>query len=251
MKSRIILLLCLVVFNSCKKNKEEKAKVEKPKVQNDEPKININGLVYHTKWDGVINEGEYEEVYGEYAVNRYNNPKKAISLDGLSEYTKIENHDVLNTKKEITISIWYKPIAFKGTGNNPLIIKSSGNSEDALIQYSINVTGNEHPSPKVRGSFRFSLSIDGKYNSISTKPNIWSPEQWYNITGVYDGKYMKLFVNGKAQNNRLVKGELNAFESDLYIGKDETNKFFTPGTYDDLRIYNRALTAREILTLSE
>jgi len=251
MKFKITLLLCILLINSCKNKEEEKLKPVTIETQNEEPEIDIDGLVYHVKWDGVINEGDYEEVLGVYTDNRYKNPKKAISFDGLSEYTKIENHDVLNTKKEITISLWYKPISYRGTGNNPLLIKSSGNNKDALVQYSINATGNEHPSIKARGSFRFSLSIDGKYNSISTKPDFWTPGQWYNITGVYDGKHMKLFVNGKALNQRLVEGQLDVFESDIYIGKDETGKFFTPGIYDDLRIYNRALTAKEILTLSE
>lgn len=57
---------------------------------------------------------------------------------------------------------------------------------------------------------------------------------------------MKLYLNGVLQNKKEVTGKLDIYNSNLAIGMNENLKIFTPGVYDDFRLFDRALTEQEI-----
>jgi len=245
MKKVISLLILALVF-SCGEKKEEKQEQPTKKETLIEKKIDLKGQKYSILFDGIRNENENDDVSGRYVENRFGIEKSAVYLDGIADYVKAFNLDSINAEKELSISIWYKPISFKGSGNDPIILKPSDSEDSNLPQYYIGATGNEHPSDKVRGSFRFGLVIDGKYNSIRTKPDTWFPENWYNIIGTYDGKSMKLYVNGKVLNNRTIEGELLNNSSDLLLGMHNSMKYGSPGIYDNFRFYKRGLSKPEV-----
>ncbi len=249
-KFYLITLSVLVLF-SCK-NEDKKEVVKTPNPEVKEVKIDIDGLLYESSFDGVRKEGDYDFVTGTYTTNRLGMAKKALSMDGLSESVKVENHDNINPKKGITVSIWYKPISFKGSGNDPIVLKPSDTDGAPFVQYLFGVTGNEYPSPKVKGTFKFALSINGEYVQLSTKKDIWSPDTWYNLTGTYDGERMQFFINGKLENARTITdGKLDVYKTDMLIGRSLDNKTNTPGVYDNLKIYNRALTNEEVALLNK
>ena len=237
----IIAFVALLNF-SCGNKKEDKTVVETKAVV--EKEIDIEGLSYKLLFDGIKSESVYDQVIATYATNRLGNPKKAMSMDGLGQYAKIDNHDKINPKDGITLSLWYKPISFKGSGNNPLVAKYYSENKAPFFQYFIGVTGNEYT--KYQGSIKFALSINGKYHYIQTKNNTLTPNEWYNITATYDGKSMKLYVNGEIITNRTVVGKLDVYNSDLFIGKSFDDKVNTPGTYDNFMIFNKALNNQEI-----
>ncbi|GGI56289.1 LamG domain-containing protein [Winogradskyella haliclonae] len=243
---KIISLLTIVFMFSCGEKKEEKIEPITKKAIVKEQIVDIKDLTYSMLFDGIRNENENDDVFGKYVANRFGAEKSAIYLDGIADHVKAFNLDGLNSQKELTISVWYKPISFKGSGNDPIVIKPSDSEDSTLPQYYIGATGNEHPSDKVRGSFRFGLVINGKYNSIRTKPDTWFPENWYNIIGTYDGKSMKLYVNGKVLNNRTIEGELLNNSSDLLLGMHNSMKYGAPGVYDNFRFYKRGLSKSEV-----
>ncbi|WP_296378221.1 LamG domain-containing protein [Winogradskyella sp.] len=245
MKNIISLLILTLIF-SCGEKKETKQEKPTEKVTVTEKKIDIKGQKYSMLFSGIRNENENDDVSGKYVKNRFGVEKSAVYLDGMADYVKTFNLDSINAKKELTISVWYKPISFKGSGNDPVVLKPSDSEDSALPQYYIGATGNEHPSDKVRGSFRFGLVIDGKFNSIRTKPDTWIPDNWYNIIGTYDGKSMKLYVNGEVLNNRTIEGKLLNNSSDLLLGMHNSMKYGAPGVYDDFRFYKRGLTKSEV-----
>lgn len=250
--STLTIAFIAITCFSCGNKKENKKNTTESNVVIEEKKITVEGLSYELLFDGIRKEGDYDEVVGTYTENRLGNKKKALSMDGLSEYVKIENHDNINPKNGLTLSIWYKPISFKGSGNDPIIVKPFSSSGAPFAQYHLNVTGNEYI--KSKGVFKFGLSINGKYSSIKTAVNTWTPDNWYNITATYDGLVMKLYINGVLKNSRAIEGQLDVYNTDLFIGKNEVkpNKFInTPGTYDNFRIYNRALTKEEVSMLNE
>jgi len=252
MKSFLYSISIFLLLFSCADKSQKKAEVKEvgqKKAEIREPIINIPNLIYESTWDGTKNEGEYQDVFAKYINNRFEIPKNAISMDGIEDYAMIDNHDKINPENEISISIWYKPISFRGKGNDPVVYKSTPENEAPFVQYFIGVTGNEYTSNQ--GSIKFALSINGKYQFIQTKSNILTPNNWHNITGTYDGKSMQLYLNGETVTNRPINGKLDVFNTDLYIGKNNNNEINTPGSYDNLKIYNRALTKNEVLELSK
>jgi len=73
---------------------------------------------------------------------------------------------------------------------------------------------------------------------------------WWNVTMVSDGESNIIYVDGEEANRRPVNGALNSTARALSIGFNpiEGGQLF-PGALDELKIYNKALTADEIASL--
>ncbi|MCK5594039.1 MAG: hypothetical protein KAI18_02235, partial [Candidatus Aenigmarchaeota archaeon] len=92
------------------------------------------------------------------------------------------------------------------------------------------------------------------YNSTSdayvSTPWTYQYEQWYYVGFVYDGSYIRLYVNGTEIANTIHTGNLKTVSYTAYIGQyyrlggGDTRVF--NGTIDEVIIFNRALTAEEI-----
>ena len=100
-------------------------------------------------------------------------------------------------------------------------------------------------------SDRFAIAIyDGSWNVSygSTVPNTTS---WWHVAFTYDGTTGKLYVNGLPEGSDLV----NTITDDIgKIAFGATYEIaplkFHDGLIDDVRIYNRALSAGEVSTLA-
>jgi hypothetical protein len=75
---------------------------------------------------------------------------------------------------------------------------------------------------------------------------------WYQLAYTYDGFKAKLYVNGKLKKEMNVSVPYTSNTNDLYIGKTQnvTFPYFFNGVIDEIRIYNRALSAGAIEQLS-
>jgi hypothetical protein len=71
--------------------------------------------------------------------------------------------------------------------------------------------------------------------------------QWHHVAGVYNGSKMDLYVDGKLDASQTASGSLNVSATNVYIGGSPSQSF--NGLVDDVRIYNRALSADEIEAL--
>ena len=71
--------------------------------------------------------------------------------------------------------------------------------------------------------------------------------QWVHLAGTFDGKTMRIYVNGKEHGTMDRPGPIKPNEFHLCLGSYEENHpaHFT-GLLDEVKLYNRALTAEEI-----
>ena len=75
--------------------------------------------------------------------------------------------------------------------------------------------------------------------------------QWHHVFLVYDGTVMKLYVDGQMQDSHPAEGSidsapvLNIGQQNAAVNNGTANTF--KGRLDDIQIYNKALTADEIL----
>jgi chitodextrinase len=73
---------------------------------------------------------------------------------------------------------------------------------------------------------------------------------WNNIVGYYDGSSINICVNGICKTPLAANGFLSANSQILTIGKKSyINSGYWTGILDDVRIYNRSLSAQEILDI--
>ena len=230
---------------SCKNDnnqKEEQFINQEEKVTNTRKKIDIPNVTHYSKLNSAY--PETEDYFGNFKLDRFNKEKSSLFLDGISDYGIVDYKKELNPTEQMTVSVWYKPDSYKGSGYNVIISKTS---LDNKKQYVLSSVGNLYP--KVPATFRFFISIGGKTYNLKTKPNFWEPNVWYLISGTYDGASIKLYVNNNLEASKKVTGKMDTYETDLFIGKSAEKKFYTSGHFDDLRIFNRAISKKEIEAL--
>ena len=75
---------------------------------------------------------------------------------------------------------------------------------------------------------------------------------WVHIAGTYDGTALRIYVNGALNATKAVTGTTCANAEPLAIGAKNrttppaTTEAYMDGRFDDVRVYNRALSAAEI-----
>jgi len=143
---------------------------------------------------------------------------------------------------------------------NPLLDFDSSVTFVAKINPALN--GKHHwifrKSTCVGSPYFFGINVQDEVNlTINDVSGTWLDGAsikagWRFVVGVYDGTSRKLYVDGaKKAEFTNVSGPIRNVNGPLYIGHPTcsgNNDFFL-GEMDELRLYNRALTATEVKTL--
>jgi hypothetical protein len=93
------------------------------------------------------------------------------------------------------------------------------------------------------------LIITSNSNIVGLNSNAVSANIWYLVVVTNDASNLQVFVNG-VSNSLLSAGMEDTNGNDLFIGRYEGDmRYNFKGKIDDIRIYNRALSVDEILSL--
>src|SRR5690606_11762249 len=77
----------------------------------------------------------------------------------------------------------------------------------------------------------------------------WTVGEWKHVCLTYDGSTAKVYVNGTEEASQVLAW--NLVIDDFFIGKQVNNGAeYWNGLIDDVRLYNRALTAAEVAALA-
>jgi hypothetical protein len=96
------------------------------------------------------------------------------------------------------------------------------------------------------GNQAFHSSLIGGIQRNIQGPTVVTPGNWYLVTGTYDGSSLKVYLNGNLDSSLAVSGIGAVTSNTLCVGAHTCNSYWTNGAVDDVRIYNRALSAAEI-----
>lgn len=212
----------------------------------------LNGLVAHWKFDegsGMIahdSAGDNDGVvYG--AQWTRGQVGGALDFDGIDDYVEIPDDDSLTPNAEITIAYWvYKT----GSGHAGVykyaqcVTKPA--SPGSSRAYSLQVVGNSDTA------FLRVFSDWNTYDDIEGD-TIVSKNEWHHIAGTFDSGNAAVYVDGQLDGstamsvtsimNDVQPLTIGAFWS--YCGVDSLVATLR-GKIDDVRIYDRALSAQEI-----
>ena len=87
---------------------------------------------------------------------------------------------------------------------------------------------------------------NGKQRTPQVPECVVQPNRWYHLAGVYDGENIRLYINGvEVSSVESIYPYLFSNHDDLVIG------YHMNGLVDDVRLYNRALTALDIASIYE
>ena len=158
---------------------------------------------------------------------------KALSFDGVDDYVEVPG---MLFSPKMTIEVW---------------VKSTDTETRHYIYGSANTSGdgwgleNECHLSQLGGKYEFFCKTADVENFRVTG-GIQDTE-WHHIVGVMDDKAY-LYLDGSLVNSVSITGNIDfsAYFNWLRIGRPTTSIRYMKGLIDEVRIYNRALTAEEI-----
>lgn len=71
-------------------------------------------------------------------------------------------------------------------------------------------------------------------------------DQWYHLASTYDGETFKLYIDGNLTDEVKVQNGIKITPEPIIIGNNSTHNFAWKGKLDEIRIWNKALSADEI-----
>ncbi|MFQ6119136.1 MAG: LamG-like jellyroll fold domain-containing protein [Methanosarcinales archaeon] len=173
--------------------------------------------------DGVIHGATW--VYGKFG--------KALRFDGVDDYVEVPDSPGLDITDAITIEAWVKPLTLTSNTYPMWKVNTYG------LGYGILIIGGA--SDKYQ--FAFHDGGSWQYVNTATSPTIGN---WYHIVGTFDGLNIRIYVNGALENTASYSGGINPTTNTLVIGSGSPTVGHFNCIIDEVRIYNRALSAEEI-----
>ena len=169
---------------------------------------------------------------------------QALNLDGVDDYLEVPNAPALNPTNQITVEAWYRApgSAWAGSGNDPIVDKAFSSHSWPYYQYHLGVDA-------AGRAFSFSVGAGGNYCLASTANGAWTYGNWYHLAGTYDGSQVRLYVNGVLAGTTPASGLMTDYGTPLRIGRYVNASAYLRGVVDELSLYNRALSAAEILAI--
>jgi PKD repeat protein len=156
---------------------------------------------------------------------------KALQFDGINDWVTVNDSATLDLSTAMTLEAWVYPQSLANNGGTVLLKEITGGAVYNLYAHE---TSDLPVSSFNNGTYRV---ISG----LSPLP----VNQWSHLVATYDGQYQRLYVNGtqvaqRAQTGVIQQGGI------LRIGGNSIWGEYFKGYIDEVRVYNRALTATEV-----
>lgn len=162
---------------------------------------------------------------------------KALVFAGASgSWVTVPNAAALNLTTGMTISAWVKPST--SLPQWPAVVMKERTGELTYALYANSDTA----QPNINYT---SNNAEVNLNAGSAVPvNVWT-----HLAGTFDGSMLRLYVNGQVVGSKATSAPIDTTTGVLRIGGDSVwpGEYF-PGTIDEVRIYNRALSLSELQT---
>ncbi|MDF5758238.1 LamG-like jellyroll fold domain-containing protein [Spongiactinospora sp. TRM90649] len=157
---------------------------------------------------------------------------QALSFNGSSSWVRVADAAGLRLTSGMTVEAWVRPVAV-GSSYDTVVLKEHPSG----LSYALfSSTDGSRPSSVV--------SVSGEtetFGSSGLGAGVWS-----HLAATYDGSALRLFVNGVQVGSRPVTGDIRVSSGRVFIGGNEFWGDHFEGLIDEVRIYDRALSAAQI-----
>jgi hypothetical protein len=151
-------------------------------------------------------------------------------------YIEVRNDTSLSPPVAMTMAAWVLINEFPGVSDAGWVITKWENSRE---DKALSING------KKKAVFGlFGLSPNPIDSSLDLRTH-----QWYHLVGVYDGKKLRLFINGNLTKEADVTGAMRSSNGSLFIGSNHDRRDFGSeinGLIDEVMIWDRALSEKEV-----
>lgn len=167
-------------------------------------------------------------------VGRFGNALQFTGQAG--SMVTVADAEPLRLSNAFTVSAWVRPQATQ-TAIEPTVIAKEGTANVPYVVYAKSSGAGPIAYAHVNGGYRSTVS-----------PNALAADTWSHLVATYNGSTLSIYVNGVLTSSASVTGSLASGAGALRIGGNSLlpNENFN-GAIDEVRIYNRALSASEIV----
>ena len=155
----------------------------------------------------------------------------ALSFDGVNDQVTVADANSLDLTR-MTLEAWVFPTALGGLWRTVLLKEQPGQLVYALYSN----TDTSRPSAHVY------VGGDRDTRGTAALPL----NAWTHLAATYDGTTLRLYVNGVQASSQAVAGSILTSSGALRLGGNTVWSEWFAGRLDDVRIYNRALSAAEV-----
>ena len=183
--------------------------------------------------NGTMNNG------ATYTADRFDNANSAALLDGINDYIALPSGSAtsLNITGDLTVSFWIKT-----TDNSGLLISTGDNvTSSPAGGYLSGINGGNVGNGKV------GVATRGIWNGSDL---LIDDNDWHNITYILESDTLRIYIDNLLNTQFTGIQTPIAWSGSRVIGCRHdlfmTSATNYSGAFDDLRIFNRALTQEEI-----
>lgn len=158
---------------------------------------------------------------------------QAFQLDGLDDFVLVPDHPSLQITGQLTISAQIRI-------NDP-----NANNFMRIVSKKVNFTDADGYDMEYN-PFLNRLTIIAGNGNIATANNVNLDTNWHHVAATINGSVANLYVDGINVTADNQVDPLVAGTTPLSIGRINSNSAFFDGDIDEVRIFNRELSAEEI-----
>lgn len=210
-----------------------------------------SSLVAHWKFDqsegNTITDASKKGNQGELHGSTWTEGKlgQAMKFDGTDDYVEAPNSDGLNFEDEMTIAAWVN-LAEVGKGRQILVQKNPLEKSDDFTNYTLYAQWDGDKLAFIVGNGKRRVGV------LSEK-GIGKSNEWRHLAVTMKKDEVGFYIDGEPAGTDSITIKPYTNDGPLLIGRytspDGTSKFHLNGKLDELRIYNKALSQKEITDL--
>ncbi len=158
----------------------------------------------------------------------------ALAFDGVNDFVSIADHSELDLTTGMTLEAWVNPSAL-GTAWRTVLFKEQA----AHMTYALYANSS---TTRPTGQ----AYVGGQRDARG--PTALTTGAWTHLAVSYDGATLRLYVNGTQAATLATSGPMAVSTGPLKLGGNAIWGEWFAGRMDDVRVYNRALSASELQT---
>jgi len=144
---------------------------------------------------------------------------------------------------EFTVECWFLRDERTRVANGILFGKNHNENKDSFFGLNLSRWG------KVDASMRIGPTPQDVYRVSASVPALDVKGVWHHAVMTYDGKSMRIFANGKPVAETAINLPRTPGSGELCLGRRADGGFLLDAVFDDVRVWNRALSEEEIAAI--
>jgi putative nucleotidyltransferase with HDIG domain len=164
---------------------------------------------------------------------------KGLDLNSHDQWVQVYRDPRLDvTGNQLTLSLWLFPRRFNGAG---AILTKGG------YEYGLQQTGKD--------SLEFYVNTARRESVRAAPPQDWE-QHWHHLAGVYDGKTLALYVDGKAAATKACSGNMAVRPFAVNLGRcsdvdgQEVAGYLYDAIVDEAAVFDKAVSVDQLMGAS-